>query len=114
MGVGIKQPVKNTEERGRMSKDILIHEQNANQMSLEISDNQVGICISNQELPQDAWIFFKMDSEKDKQKMRFLISHLKDQLVKHEYPPYSTCAACSWLVREKGIKACEKHKETKT
>jgi len=96
-----------------MSKDVLILERDGKQLSLEISNNQIGICISDQELSQDSWIFFKMDSECDKEKMKFLISRLKNQLTVHEYPPYSTCAACSWLVREKGVKACEKHKDSK-
>ena len=26
-----------------------------------------------------------------------------------EWPPYRTCAACSWLKRERGIEACEEH-----
>lgn len=37
------------------------------------------------------------------------ITDFYEALGVEEYPPYRTCISCSWLKRERGIEACEKH-----
>ena len=98
-----------------MDKEII--DKGESSLSIEISENKIGLCVSA-EMEEgyaaswtNAWIYLDLREGEDRLAAKALIRELQEALKRHEWPPYSTCAACSWLVRERGVEACEKHAE---
>lgn len=97
-----------------MGCDIKIMSKGDLSLELEVSDNQIGICLSGEVERYDATIFFDMKSKEDREKIKYLIRQLEKKLKDTEWPPYATCPECSWLVRERGVEVCDKHKGLET